>query len=127
VLVDTSVWRRYFSGRATPHTVRAMDALLDEDRALLMHPAIVGELVLGGLSTHEEGLLRRLPGASEVSSTELLAFIRDHQLHRRGVGWVDCHLLASAVLASAFLWSLDRKLAAAAVKLELAFTEASVG
>jgi predicted nucleic acid-binding protein len=127
VLVDTSVWRGYFSGRAAPHAVRAMDAMLDEDGALLVHPAIIGELVLGGLSTREELLLRRLPAAAEVSSTELLAFVRYRQLQRRGVGWVDCQLLASAILASACLWSLDRKLAAAAAKLEIAFAEASFG
>jgi predicted nucleic acid-binding protein len=127
VLVDSSVWRRYFSGRATLHVIRAMDLLLDEDSALLTHPAVTGELVLGGLSTHEEHLLRRLPAASEVSSTELLTFIRDHQLQRRGVGWVDCQLLASAILASASLWSLDQKLATAATKLGVAFTGASLG
>lgn len=127
VLVDTSAWRRYFSGRAAPLAVRAMDALLDEDGALLVHPAVIGELVLGGLSTREELLLRRLPGASEVASVELLAFIRYRQLQRRGVGWVDCQLLASAIVASASLWSFDRKLAAAAAKLHIAFTEASFG
>jgi predicted nucleic acid-binding protein len=103
-----------------------MDALLDEDGALLVHPAVIGELVLGGLSTREELLLRRLPGASEVSSADLLAFVRYRQLQRRGVGWVDCQLLASALLSSASLWSLDRKLAAAAATLEVAFVETSL-
>lgn len=121
VLVDTAVWRRYFSGRGTPQVTRALDSLLDEDGAVLIHPAVVGELVLGGLSIGEERLLQRLPHAPEVSSAELLEFVRDRKLARRGIGWVDCQLLASAILGSAMLWSLDRKLAETAAKLEVAF------
>ena len=40
---------------------------------------------------------------------------------RRGIGWVDAHLLASALLSSAALWSMDGKLAAAAAALEVDF------
>ena len=89
VLVDTSVWRKHFSGRVAPLASRALDALLDEDGAVLMHPAVLGELVLGGLSAREERLFLRLPQAPEVSSSELLMFIRDRGLARQGVGWVD--------------------------------------
>ena len=127
VLVDTSVWRKYFSGRAVPHSSQALDELLDEDGAVIMHPAVVGELVLGGLSAREEALFARLPRAPEISSSELLAFVRDRGLTRRGIGWVDCHLLASALLASASLWSLDRGLSAAAASLKIAFVAARSG
>jgi hypothetical protein len=97
--------------------------LLDEDGVVLVHPAVVGELVLGGLSINEERLLGRLPRAPEVSSAELLEFVRARKLARRGIGWVDCQLLASAILGTARLWSLDRKLADAADHLKIAFTE----
>lgn len=118
VLVDTSVWRRYFSGSAT---ARPLAELLDEDGAVLTHPFILGELVLGGLSAREEELFARLPGAGLVPHEEVLALVRRRRLMGRGIGWVDAHLLASALVASAALWSLDGDLAAAATDLDVAF------
>ena len=118
VLVDTSVWRDYFAGRPR---ARELGVLLEEDGVVLTHPAVIGELVLGGLAATEQSLLGRLPTAMEVSSPELLAFIRSRRLARRGIGWVDSQLLASALVASAKLWSLDRKLSEAATDLRAAF------
>ena len=68
VLVDTSVWRRYFTGKLESKAKRGLADLLDEDDAVLMHVAVLGELVLGGLSKREESLLRRLPQAPEIAS-----------------------------------------------------------
>ena len=121
VLVDTSVWRRYFSGTAT---VRPLGGLLDEDGAVLVHPFIIGELVLGGLSTRQEGLFARLPSADVVPHEEVLAFVRRRRLVRRGIGWVDAHLLASALTSSADLWTVDADLSAAAADLSLEFRPA---
>lgn len=118
VLVDTSVWRHHFAGTSRASNLAA---LLDEDGAVLTHPAVLGELVLGGLSRREESLLERLPGVEEISSEELLSFVRDRNLGRKGIGWVDCHLLASALVASVELWSLDKQLVAVAGDLGLAF------
>lgn len=117
VLVDTSVWRRYFSG--APGT-RALGELLDED-AVLSHPFVRGELLLGGLAPREEGLFARLPLAGLAPHEDVLALVRRRRLMRRGIGWVDAHLLASALLSSAALWSLDRALAAVAADLDVAF------
>lgn len=118
VLVDTSVWRRYFSGAPS---VQHLGDLLDEDGAVLIHPFILGELVLGGLSRREEELFARLPSAFRVPHDEVLDFVRHRQLMRRGIGWVDAHLLASALTSSAALWSIDKKLAEAADDLSVAF------
>jgi predicted nucleic acid-binding protein len=114
VLVETSVWRRYFSGGAG---VRQLGELLDEDGAVVIHPWVVGELVLGGLSKREELLMRRLPGAPLVTDAEVLEMVRHHRLERRAVGWVDVQLLASAMIGGLNLWSLDRDLAAGADRL----------
>jgi hypothetical protein len=118
VIVDTSVWRRYFSG--TP-AVKVLGSLLDEDGAVLVHPFVVGELVLGGLSAREEDLFARLPAASVVSHDELLDFVRRRKLVRRGIGWVDAHLLASALASGATLWSVDGDLVSAAEDLSVAY------
>ncbi|HEX9638326.1 MAG TPA: PIN domain-containing protein [Acidobacteriota bacterium] len=114
--MDTSVWRSYFRGASN---VRRLGDLLDEDDSVLVHPFIIGELVLGGLSTSEEELLARLPTADLVPHEEVLDFVRRRRLMRRGIGWVDAHLLASALTASAVLWSLDADLAAAAAGLKV--------
>jgi predicted nucleic acid-binding protein len=116
VIADTSIWRRYFSGAAA---VRRLGSLLDEDGGVLMHPFIMGELVLGGLSTREERLFARLPLAPVVPHDEMLELVRRRQLARRGIGWVDAHLLASALASAALLWSLDSALATAARDLEV--------
>ena len=114
VLVDTSVWRRYFSGTAS---VRGLGDLLDEDGAVLVHPFIIGEMVLGGLSAREEQLVGRLPSAGVVRHEEVLELVRRRRLARRGIGWVDAHLLASALTSSAVLWSVDANLSAVAADL----------
>jgi predicted nucleic acid-binding protein len=118
VLVDTSVWRRYFAGS---ETVRQLGDLLDEDDAVLMHPFVIGEMVLGGLSTREEKLVRQLPSAALVSHDEVLAMVRTRRLMRRGIGWVDAHLLASALVSSALLWTVDAALATVASDLKVTF------
>lgn len=118
VLVDTSVWRRYFSGAAG---ARRLVDLLDEEGGVLVHPFVIGELILGGLSTREEGLFGRLPSAVVVPHEEVLAFVRRRRLMRRGIGWVDAHLLASALASAAVLWSLDSQLSAAAADLSVRF------
>ena len=118
VLVDTSVWRRYFAGH---EAVRQLGDLLDEDDVVLTHPFILGEMVLGGLSTREERLMRELPSAAPVHHDEVLAMVRARRLMRRGIGWVDAHLIASALTSSALLWTVDTALAAAASDLKVAF------
>jgi len=39
----------------------------------------------------------------------------------RGLGWVEAHLLASALLSRTSLWTLDKRLAAEARALEIGF------
>ena len=121
ILVDTSVWRRHFSGKLSVDQVRWFNTLFDEDGALLMHPWILGELVLGGLSAREEALLRLIPSAAEVADLDLLGFIRHRKVAQRGIGWVDAQLLACALTHSALLWAVDRDLEAVAAELKISF------
>jgi predicted nucleic acid-binding protein len=114
-LVDTSVWRHYLNGTLTPSDKARMDGLLDQDDGLVCYPAVLGELLLGGLSPSAEALIRRLPTLGEISGAQTLAFIQLHGLAPKGVGWVDCQLLACARNAGARLWTLDKNLADAAL------------
>jgi predicted nucleic acid-binding protein len=74
-------------------------------------------MVLGGLSAREEHLFVRLPSAGVVPHGEVLELVRQRRLARRGIGWVDAHLLASALTSSAVLWSVDSDLSAVAADL----------
>jgi predicted nucleic acid-binding protein len=87
-----------------------------------IHPFVIGELACGSLSQRAEvlGLLEALPQLPLADHEEVLTFIAAHRLHGRGLGWIDVHLLASARLARLPLWTLDRRLAAAANELSLA-------
>jgi predicted nucleic acid-binding protein len=51
-----------------------------------------------------------------------MTFLERHRLYGRGVGWVDLHLLASAILANCPLWTVDRALSKIAIELDVAFT-----
>jgi predicted nucleic acid-binding protein len=48
---------------------------------------------------------------------EVLMLVERHRLAASGIGWLDAHLLGSALLAGAELWTHDRALAEAASRL----------
>ena len=81
-----------------------------------MHPLVVGEIACGTLSDRASiiELLQDLPMAV-AESDKVLGFIERHGVHGKGIGYVDVHLLVSTALsAGATLWTLDKRLAAAA-------------
>jgi predicted nucleic acid-binding protein len=113
ILVDTSVWIGHFrTGNARLHR------LLEED-AVLTHPFIVGELACGSLRNRRTilSLLGTLPCAVTADHFEVLSLLENECLFGSGIGWVDAHLLASARLSHAGLWTLDRCLARIAASL----------
>jgi predicted nucleic acid-binding protein len=80
------------------------------------HDLIYGELMIGDpggggefLSSYQ--LIERL---SVVPHSEVVAFVRAHKLHGRGMGWMDTHLVASALVSNVPLWTADERLAALA-------------
>ncbi|MEO8381611.1 MAG: PIN domain-containing protein [Acidobacteriota bacterium] len=117
ILVDTSVWVDHLH-RGVP----AMASLL-EDETVLMHPFVIGELACGDIRSRREvlHLLTTLPAAPVASDSEVLTMIERHKLMGRGLGYVDVHLLTSAVLCGCRIWSLDKHLAAVAAGLKVRF------
>jgi predicted nucleic acid-binding protein len=115
VLVDTSVWVAHLR-----HGGVGLETLLTEGQ-VLCHPFIVGELACGNLRRRSEILthLQALPQATPVKHEEVLQFIENHRLMGKGLGYVDLHLLASAILTRVSLWTLDKKLNDIAGKLRL--------
>lgn len=115
ILVDTSIWVDHL------RTANRRLAALLFDEQVLCHPFIVGELACGGLRKRAEvlQLLGSLPETLLVEHDEVLAFIEAHGLPGSGVGWVDAHLLASAYLSGARLWTSDSRLGRVAQRLKM--------
>jgi predicted nucleic acid-binding protein len=116
-LVDTSVWVDHLR-----HENGTLVDLLRNDQ-VTCHSFVVGELACGYLRNRHEilSLLAALPQADVVEHDEALAFLASHGLPGTGLGWIDVHVLASAVLAGATLWTLDASLRRAAHKLHVAY------
>ncbi len=123
VLVDTSVWIRYLSNRA-PYG-EAVAALLARDE-VLAHDFVYGELLIGDKGGRKQLLASyaRIDHAPVIEHAEVTAFVRARKLHGRGVGWIDIHLLASALVAGVPLWTADPALAAAARELNISYDPA---
>jgi hypothetical protein len=115
MLVDTSVWVDHLR-RGNPQ----LRDLLNRGE-VECHPFIVGELACGSLHRRAEilSLLQALPCVPVCSHNEVFLFVERRRLMGRGIGWIDAHLLASALLARSPLWTHDRRLSEIARGLNL--------
>jgi predicted nucleic acid-binding protein len=116
MLVDTSVWINHFR-----RSNDELDYLLVEGH-VMTHPFVIGEIACGSMRDRKEvlRLFEALPLTPVASHGEVLEFVDRARLHGSGLGWIDVHLLASAKLAHVPLWSADRGLREAAIRLGLA-------
>ena len=117
VLVDTSVWVSHLrDGNAE------LANLLNDGR-VLCHPLIVGELACGNLKNRAVILsfLQLLPMSIEAEHDEVLSFIENNRLMGKGMGYVDVHLITSAVLTGVSVWTLDKKLSQTADSLYIKY------
>jgi predicted nucleic acid-binding protein len=120
ILVDTSVWVDHLR-RGDAQLV----ALLESASALI-HPFVIGEIACGSLADRQTvlELLQDLPTATVADVDEVLVFIDRHQLHGKGIGYVDVHLLAAVMLTKgASLWTRDKRLRSAAEDLGCAYLD----
>jgi predicted nucleic acid-binding protein len=109
VLADTSVWIRFLADRI-PFAAE-LDRLLEKDE-VAGHDLVYGELLIGDVGgrtglLNSYDLIQRVPAVGHV---EVATFVRSHKLHGRGIGWIDAHLLASALVADTLLWTADEHL-----------------
>ena len=117
VLADSSIWIDHFC-KANDE----LKELLNSDR-ILTHPFILGELCIGNFRKRDVVLtmLKLLPKAIVASDEEVGVFIEKHQLYGLGVGYIEMHLLASAILTKTRLWTGDKKLKEIAINLGCAY------
>jgi predicted nucleic acid-binding protein len=120
VLVDTSVWIRFLSNRA-PYAAE-LDELLSRDE-VNGHDFIYGELLVGdkGGRTSLLANYQRMEQSPLVPHAEVAAFVHHRRLNGRGIGWIDAHLLASALVGRLKLWTADSALAMVATELGIAY------
>ena len=115
VLVDTSIWVDHL------HARDPLLANILEQGLAATHPFIVGELACGSIRNRTEfiHLLKDLPRITQVDDDEILQFITLHQLHGKGLGLVDVHLLAACRIDRCKLWTRDKRLLSAAESLQV--------
>ena len=120
VLVDTSVWIRFLANRA-PYAAE-LDRLLGLDE-VTGHELVYGKLLIGDRGGRRKLLVayERMHQAAMVPHRDVVAFVRDRDLQGRGVGWIDVHLLASAVVERLQLWTADPRFSALASEFGVAY------
>lgn len=120
ILVDTSVWIDHLRSAITP-----LAGLLEAE-SVLIHPFVIGELACGEIKRRREvlDLLSTLPSSVVATNEETLHFIEHHRLMGKGIGYMDAHLLAAAMLTDAArLWTREKRLRAIASHLRIGFEE----
>jgi predicted nucleic acid-binding protein len=126
VLVDTSVWIRFLANKA-PFAAE-LDRLLTDD-AVAGHEFVCGELLVGDRGGRQKLLnsYERMEQVPAVSHSDVVTFVRARKIHGRGLGWIDVHLLASALVGGVQLWTADGPLATIADELGIAYRVADSG
>jgi len=115
ILVDTSVW--------IDHLRRSEKRLLHllETGTVLTHPLVIEEIACGHLRDRVEitALLHALPSAPVATHSEVMGLISNKILYGIGIGAIDVHLIASAMLAKGKIWSNDKALIRASTRLHV--------
>jgi len=118
IITDANIWIDHIRNR-DDHLTELLSR-----RRILLHPFTVGELALGSLHDRAALLenLRVLSAPSIASDEEVLALVEAARLWGTGIGYVDCHLLASARLVqNGRLWTRDKRLQIQADRLGIAY------
>jgi len=117
LIVDTSVWVSYLKDGD-----KKLEELL-ESGLVMCHPFIIGELACGNMKNREEilSLLQALPMAIEADHEEVMEYVVQNKLMGKGLGYIDMHLLASAMLTGVPLWTLDKRLNRVALSLGIGY------
>ena len=120
VLLDTSVWVRFLYGQE-PFFSKTRTLLLDQQAA--GHELVYGELLMGDWGGRR-GLLAdyvRMHQVKRIAHAEVVSLVQLRRLYGRGIGWIDVHLLASALAARVPLWTADTRLTAIAEELDVGY------
>ncbi len=117
ILVDTSIWIDHFR-KGNAHLKKLLIG-----GHVACHPFVIGELACGNLKKRREIvlLLHALPSVNTVTNDEAIFLIEEKHLMGLGIGIVDVHLLASAIMTITPLWTTDRRLKEVAKTLNILY------
>jgi len=117
ILVDTSVWIKYLR-ESEKNLVRLL-----EQGLVACHPFIIGELACGGIKNRREiiSLLNDLPSTDILDHYDIMEFIEYRKIMNKGIGYVDVHLLGSALVTETPLWTFDKALKKIANQLSISY------
>ncbi len=106
ILVDTSIWIDHFRNGNNE-----LKNLLYENK-VLTHPFVIGELACGSIKNRSEifSLLNELPSCTIANSIEVLSLIKTKKLYGKGIGFIDAHLLASALISKVDFLTKEKNL-----------------
>lgn len=123
VLVDTSIWIRFLMNRTS--VADELERLL-RDNDVSGHEFVYGELLIGDRSGRERLLndYRLIDQVDTVSHEDVELFVRHRRLNGRGIGWIDAHLLAAALVSGVSLWTADRALGQIAAEFGVGYVPA---
>ena len=117
ILVDTSVWIDHLRKGNNQLATLLVEA------QVACHPFIIGELCCENLRNRKTvlELLNDLPKVDSAEHGEVMELVESHKLAGQGIGWVDAHLLASALISGTPLWTADKSLKNVSVLLGVLF------
>jgi predicted nucleic acid-binding protein len=116
ILADTSIWIEFLKQTDFEGNQRFSECL--DSLSVVAISAVFGELLQGARNDKEEKLIleywNALPKVDEQNLfIEAGRISHQHKLYNKGVGLIDCYIIAAARLNKLEIWSLDKKLAQA--------------
>ncbi len=113
IIADTSVWVDFFKKTDASIDVRMTEYL--KGRVVYGLSAVFGELLQGVRDDREEKIIlsywKSLPRLEERNLfIDAGKMSYQYKLYSKGVGLIDCYILAAAKLYQLEIWSLDNKL-----------------
>jgi predicted nucleic acid-binding protein len=120
IILDTSVWIEYFRQGNEALTQKVVDYL--DNGMVVGISAVFGELLQGARNEEEEKIILEF-WQNIVKVDEQTLFVdagrlsNKYKLLSKGVGLIDAYLLAAAKEHRLSLWTLDKRLADAFLKM----------
>jgi predicted nucleic acid-binding protein len=113
ILADTSIWIEFLKQTDFEGNQRFLECL--DSLSVVAISAVFGELLQGVRNDKEEKVIleywNALPKIDEQNLfIEAGKISHQHKLYNKGVGLIDCYIIAAARLNKLEIWSLDKKL-----------------
>ena len=117
ILVDTSVWINHLR-----EGDKNLTQLLEQG-LVACHPFIVGEIACGSIKNRNEiiNLLNDLPSTEIIDHSDIMGFIENRKIMNKGIGYIDVHLLGSALVSDTPLWTFDKALRKIAIQFSIGY------